>query len=160
MVLVLETVLMPYIRIFGVAPDLLLVVTVSTGLLYGTREGVAAGLFCGFVTDLMRGRFLGLSAFSKGLTGFLFGLLSERIFKDNLLVPLISGLAGTVIDQLLFLVFGHVVGQTLFVWPGIYRIILPMAIYDAILSPVTFTLTHNLTRPIAKMPGRGPRGLI
>lgn len=158
--LLAETVLAPYVRIAGVGPDLLLVVTVSTGLLYGAREGIATGVYCGLLADLLRGRFLGLGAFSKGLTGYFFGLLSDRIFKDNLLVPILAGLAGTIIDQLAFLIFGNAVGQGLQLWPGLYRIVAPLSLYNALLAPVVFAIIHNLTRPVSKMPGRGPRGLL
>lgn len=158
--LMLQTVVFPFLKIMGAVPDLILLITVSIGLLYGEREGMATGILGGLLTDLLHGHFVGLSAFSKGATGFFFGYLSDRIFKDNLVVPVVAGFAGTIIEQIAYLLAGNTVGQVLPVWPGAYRVVLPMALYDALLGPLTFVWVYNLTRPVAKMPGRGPRGLL
>ena len=46
---VLQTTLFNYHDVVGVAPDLLLVITMSFGIMRGRREGLLTGFFCGEV---------------------------------------------------------------------------------------------------------------
>ena len=56
---VLQTALFPYIEIAGTAPDLMLILTVSFGLMRGRKEGMLVGFFCGFLYDLYFGYAIG-----------------------------------------------------------------------------------------------------
>ena len=46
---VLQTSLLPFIEIANINPNLLLILTVSFGLMRGRMEGMFVGFFCGFL---------------------------------------------------------------------------------------------------------------
>jgi rod shape-determining protein MreD len=73
----------------GVHPDILLVMVVALALLSDSKRGALAGLAAGLVQDIVFGAPLGFFAFVKMLTGALTGLMSEEIYKDFALAPML-----------------------------------------------------------------------
>lgn len=99
LVLVLQVTIVPLIAINGVAPDLLLILVVSTGLLLGKEKGVGIGFFSGLLQDLAVGNIFGINIFSKLATGYILGLAERKVFKDHLLLPLLAIAIATVFSN-------------------------------------------------------------
>jgi len=91
------------ISIWGAKPDLVLVVLIS----YSLAADPAFGAGLGFVAGLVHGSFVGFSLGSfivtRTITGFLSGLVTARLFSENLLVPALSAVWLTVVCEVLFL---------------------------------------------------------
>lgn len=91
------------ISIWGAKPDLVLVVLIS----YSLAADPAFGAGLGFVAGLVHGSFVGFSLGSfivtRTITGFLSGLVTTRLFSENLLVPALSAVWLTVVCEALFL---------------------------------------------------------
>jgi rod shape-determining protein MreD len=153
----LEVTVMPAGRILGVGPNLILLEVAAVALFRGSGAGAAIGLAGGALLDLWRGQALGLFALSGGATGYLLGFLEPRLFKDNLLVPPVAGLAATLLFQGSFLLLSSFTGSPLALWPALVRVILPEALYNAVLGPVVFRITANLlgSRGVATVAGKG-----
>ncbi len=143
---VLETTVVPFVRVWGVGPNLILLQVVAVALFRGPLAGAAAGLVGGALLDLWRGQALGLFALSAGITGYLFGVLEPRLFKDNLLVPVAAGFTGTWLFQGTFLLLSSFAGWRLPFWPALGQVILPEAAYNTVLAPLVFRITANLLR--------------
>ncbi|MGE5554478.1 MAG: rod shape-determining protein MreD [Betaproteobacteria bacterium] len=152
----LEVTVVPFARVLGVGPNLVLLEVAAVALFRGPLPGAVLGLAGGALLDLWRGQSLGLFALSAGTTGYLLGLLEPRLFKDNLLVPAAAGFAGTLLFQGSFLLLGSFTGSHFLLWPALARVILPEALYNAILGPMMFRLTANLlgSRGVATVAGK------
>lgn len=85
--LLLQSAVFPHLTVFGIRPDLVAVVVVCWGLLYGPAEGFVAGLAAGLVQDLTMGQYIGLFALAKTLTGFVAGVVESKIYKETIWVP-------------------------------------------------------------------------
>lgn len=142
----LESTVVPFARLFGVGPDLILLEVAAVSLYRGSQPGALLGLAGGAFLDLWRGEAVGLFTLSGGATGYLLGLLEPRLFKDNLAVPVLAGFAGTLLFQGSFLLLGSFVGTSFLLWPALAHVVLPEAVYNAALAPVVFRLTANLLR--------------
>ncbi|MDI6870526.1 MAG: rod shape-determining protein MreD [Bacillota bacterium] len=142
----LETTVIPFARILGIGPNLILLEIVAVALFRGPLAGALLGLAGGALLDLWRGQALGLFALAGGITGYLLGLLEPRLFKDNLLVPALAGLTGTLLFQGAFLLLSSFTGARFPVWPALGRVILPEALYNAVLGPLMFRIVANLLR--------------
>lgn len=129
----------------GIVPDFALIVAVSLGLLkgpwYGAVIGLATGLFCDLLSG---GAIVGVGALAKMVAGFAAGLLEKTIFKDNLFVPFLSLLAGTLLSEIIFLVIsgalGMHVGPVLLILPRL----LALALYNAVLAPLVYHQFYRL----------------
>lgn len=97
--LVLQATALPLVAIGGVRPDLMLIATISAGLLLGREHGVGVGFFAGLLQDLASGNIFGLSVLAKTTAGYLAGLMERKVFKENILLPLMAVMLGTVLHS-------------------------------------------------------------
>lgn len=93
---ILQTVLAPYLRIFGVAPNTALILTVVIAMLGGTERGLAFGLTAGVLQDLFFSKALGIHTLIYGLLALGVGLMESRLFKDNRLTPAVLTIGATL----------------------------------------------------------------
>lgn len=135
--LFVQSAILPHLAVFGLKPDLLMVVVASWGLLFGPREGFVAGLAAGLTQDVVFGQYIGLFALAKTVVGFFCGVVEGKIFKETIWVPTAAiGLA----------VFAHEV----IVWVSlrglhvpapafsILAVALPGAVYSMLLAPLVY----------------------
>lgn len=94
--LILQSTVLELVR-FYVKPDLVLILVVFFALLQGTRQGFLLGLAVGLLEDLLIGRYLGLHSLTMALTAGTVGLLEDKVFKENLLVPVIVVFGATLL---------------------------------------------------------------
>ena len=78
--------------------DLLLLIVVSTGLLYGKEAGIGVGILAGLLQDLAVGNILGLNLIMKMLIGFLAGMIEQKVFKDHILLPILGALTAVILQ--------------------------------------------------------------
>jgi rod shape-determining protein MreD len=134
----------------GVKPDLLAIIVIFYSLFHGTLSGAGLGFIYGLGEDLILGRFVGLNALAKGITGYVIGLGEKRVFKENFLVPLLVCFSGTVLCQVVYLLLLSLVsGEN--VWLRFKGVILPQALYNSLLGLLIYgKFAKSATRGILK----------
>jgi rod shape-determining protein MreD len=143
---VVQTTVMPHLRIFGVVPDLGLVAAVAVAIRYGPETGAVFGFFAGLATDAFLQTPLGLAAFAFGMTAYLVGVLQTWLVRPAWWVhPAVAAGAG-VVAGLLFVGFGALVGQDQLWALRSIRTILLAAVYDGVVALVIFPLTDRVAR--------------
>jgi len=137
-VLIFQTTVLDYLTVYGVKPDLVMLLVVFNGFLLGPREGAFLGFAGGIIEDLFSGSYIGMNALSKMAAGYFAGLSGERLYKENALVvagvTFFSTIAGLLVNYLLLLYLKIDV-------PFFYtllRVVLPTALYTAVLVPFLF----------------------
>lgn len=103
LVLVIQATLLPLIAVNGIRPDLLLIIVVSSALLLGKEQGVGLGFFAGLLQDLASGNIFGLNVLSKMLTGYLSGIMERKVFKENVLLPVLAVVLATAFNSIVVL---------------------------------------------------------
>jgi len=121
-----------------IIPDLILIMTISYGLLRGPEQGLYFGLSAGFFIDLVSGGIIGVRALSKMIAGFLAGFMEKNIFKDNLLVPAIAVFVGTVVCELFNVIMLSAFKANIDIWYTLLLTILPLAFFNALLAPLVY----------------------
>jgi len=144
--LVLQTAVFPHLRVFGLKPDLLMVVVACWGLLYGPEEGFVAGLTAGLAQDLTSAGFIGLFALAKTLVGFSMGVVLSKVFKESVWVATAAvGVAVFVHEVILWISLQalHVAAPAL----DLLTVALPGALYSMVLAPLVYRqlLLYRLT---------------
>lgn len=141
--LVLQATLVPLIAVQGVRPDLLLLAVVSSGLLLGKEHGVGIGFFAGLLQDLASGNVFGVNVLSKMASGYIAGLLERKVFKENILLPILAIVLATLfngaITILLMLIFGHKLDLL-----SAAMSVAETALYNAILAAPMHRLVYSL----------------
>lgn len=135
---ILQTTLVPHLAIWGVFVDLPLLVVVSWSLLRGPREGILWGFVAGLTVDLFSGAPFGASTLALIAVGALAGLGAAAVFRAHVALPLLAMFLATIVYDLLFLLIVRVSGDPVDWLESFYRIILPSAVLNAVLTPVVF----------------------
>ena len=137
---VLQSTLLRFVEIAGVAPDLVLIVLIFVANRNGSMTGQITGFVAGVVLDLVGLSPLGFHAVIYTLIGALFGVTRGKMFVDPIFTPVILALVAMVMKGLLALLISvlfstvSVRGQ---LFSSAYAIEM---IYTALLGPLAFGL--------------------
>ena len=143
--LALQTAFFSHLPLFGVIPNLILIITVCYGLLKGTWPGLTFGLISGFCLDLAGSGILGINIIVMGVLGFGAGYLERMVFKDYLMVPIGAVLAGTVFGELFSYCILLAFGWRIAFFSFLVSTLLPLCLYHLILTgPVYYGIKKGL----------------
>ena len=127
-----QSTLVPLLAIGGIKPDILLVITVSAGLLCGKETGVGIGFCGGLLQDLLSGNLFGLNTFTKMTIGYLAGLAERKVFKENILLPVAAMIVASLLNGLMIHIFVYLRGYAVD-WSGAFvHIVLPAIMYNMV----------------------------
>ena len=143
-VAILQSTLVSHFRIWGVFADLPLLVVVSWGLLRGPREGLIWGFIAGVTVDLFSGAPFGAATFGLMAAGFISGLGQSTVFRSQLLLPLLAVLLATIVYDILFMIVVWISGNPVSWLDSLFRLVLPSAVLNAVLTPVVFVIMRWL----------------
>jgi rod shape-determining protein MreD len=150
-IVLIQTTVLPYLRVFGVVADLGLVATVAVAYREGPETGAIFGFAAGLSMDLFLQTPLGLSALAYALTGYLIGILQGGMLRRSWWVAPVLGALGGIVGGLLFIGIGALVGQDQLFALRSLRVVLLASLLDAIVAPIMFPIVSYAVR------GVGPR---
>ena len=144
-----QSTLFQSLKLGNVAPNLLLIVTVSYALIKGKRQGAIVGFFCGLMIDIFFGKIIGFNALIYLYIGYCNGYLYKLFYKGSLLIPAImiaiSDLAYGIIKYMLFMLNGKTDINYYFM-----NIILPEIIYTTVLMFLIYRIILVINDTIEK----------
>ena len=142
LIYVVQSSLLPTIGFNGVSADLMLLLTVSFSFLRGAKLGAMMGFLAGLLSDLATGTFFGIGIFSKMLIGFFCGMFSKRVFKEQMLLPLISVLISTAAQDLMTLIFIFLLGYRPNIFYHLHQLLLPTLFFNTVFAlPVHYLVS-------------------
>jgi hypothetical protein len=137
-----QSILLPHLSVWGVTPDLGLIVVCLVGLFGGELEGLLVGLILGWVMSLFSAGDLIYSIVTKGGVGYVAGLAGRQVanitpgvFVMGLLVT--SCLAG------LLTAFSLKANEEQDLWWAIRAVVLPQACFDAVAGGALYWLVWS-----------------
>lgn len=86
------------VSLFGVTPDMTVVVAYYLGIKVGAAKGMALGSIIGIIEDSVGGSILGPNLMGKGMVGFLASFSSGSLFRWTPLLGMISIFVLTLMD--------------------------------------------------------------
>ena len=135
-VALLQATIVSHLTIWGVYPDLPLLVVVSWSLLRGVREGLVWGFIAGAAVDLFSGAPFGAATLGLLAASLLSGLGQAAVFRVHVALPLVVMFLATIVYDLVFLLVVRISGGTVDWLASLLRIILPSAAINAALTPI------------------------
>lgn len=99
------------LRPFGVTGDLLLLVTIATGMSGGPFRGAAVGFIAGMMMDLVLLTPFGLSALAYLTAGYVAGAVNAGVLRSAPWIPVTVSAVCTILGLGLFVVLGQLLGQ-------------------------------------------------
>lgn len=134
-----QTTLLPHVSLWGIKPDLGLVIAAVIGLVAGELEGLIVGLAIGWVLSLYSAGEVWLSVVTTGGAGLLAGLLGRQVAQ---VTPTILSIGLLIISMLGGLVAVFSLKHTTVSegWWMVQAVVLPQACWDALLGAALFWL--------------------
>jgi len=133
----IQSVLLPYVSVWDIRPDLGLIVVCLVGLLTGELEGLLVGLAVGWVMSLFSAESLVLSMITKGAIGYAAGLAGRQVVYLTPVV-LVMGLLITSSLAGLLAALWLKLGEQQDVWWAIQTVVLPQAVFDAVVGGMIY----------------------
>jgi rod shape-determining protein MreD len=100
----LQTTWLARVTLWGVHPDLPLLLSISVALLTSWRSGMIFGLAAGLLTGYVAAKNIGSFAFSRLVAGGALGLADRTVARDNILAPPLLAAGGTLLADLIVLI--------------------------------------------------------
>lgn len=126
------------IPLIRTTPNLLLLVTVSLGLLHGKLTGLAVGFFAGLMMDIFGGTLLGQYALIFSVLGYGCGFFTPYFFMEFIMLPMGVCIVCELIYGLYIYVFGFLLRGRLDLLYYFRTIILPETIYTVVILVVVY----------------------
>ncbi len=145
----LQSTVCPMIAVGGIKPNLLIILTVSFGLMRGKKDGMWIGFFCGLLTDVFFESTLGTNALLYLLVGYFSGYFYRIFYDDDIKTPLllisVSDLGYGIVQYIFrFLLRGRL---NFFFYLG--RIILPEVVYTLILTIICYQIFYRINSSLS-----------
>lgn len=146
----LQTTWLDLFSFAGVTPDLALVFVVYCGIHLQRNAGMGMGMAVGFLQDCLSGDLLGINTLSKGLTGFFFCTLKDKILVQGIVPISFFLIVASLFDGFIFymvhsiLLEGEVIAN--FWFPNIFIYV----IYNAVAGLVLFSVFDVFKKWIMK----------
>ena len=126
----------------GIKPDLLMLLTIYMAMHHRLPSSLLWGLGAGLLEDLYLGRYIGMYTLTLVVVAFLSYWLAERWYRDNFILTTFMVFIVTFAGQVVvaFLSLGAGLHWSL---GDIGQLVIGVALYNAILVPVTYPLIHR-----------------
>jgi rod shape-determining protein MreD len=149
-----QVTLLNSIKIFGVTPNLIVILIVSISLLEGRIHGATVGFFAGLCLDAVIGLSLGFQALIGMLLGLLLGNINKRFFKENIFVMAICTFISSILYESSIAFSSYIYGVEVDFLPKFQNVILPEAIINSVIGILLFWLIVRINRRLLVYEGK------
>jgi rod shape-determining protein MreD len=142
--LLLQSTLFWDLKLLGVRPELMYLVTIVIAILEGPNEGAVTGFAAGLAQDFLLNQPKGITALTLTLVGYAAGLARQYIVSPSPLLPMILVGVGTAAGIAFYQVVAFLLGQLEETFSYAIRVTLLTALYNAILTPIVYPLLRRV----------------
>jgi rod shape-determining protein MreD len=142
--LLLQSTVFGDLKLLGVRPELLYLVTIVIAILEGPQEGAIVGFAGGMAQDFMLNQPKGITALTLTLVGYAVGLARQYIVSPSPLLPTILVAAGTAAGLIFYQTVAFLLGQLDEPFSYAVRVTLLTSLYNAILTPIFYPLLRRV----------------
>jgi len=146
--IVIQSTIFPYIRIYDIQPNSMLIIVVIYGILRGDVEGGIFGFFSGLLVDVFFAKYIGLNALLGMLVGYFCGKPFRDFNYENYILPVVSVAVATLLYNFAFYFINYFFKGELDYVYYLYKIILPETIYNVVLCVPLYTLIFFINQKL------------
>lgn len=147
----LQTTVFQWISLAGVVPNLLVIITVTTGIFSGSVSGIFCGMTCGLLIDCMYGNVIGLCALFYMLDGYFSGIV-HRFYspQEEYGIPLLLIGVGDFIYNFLYYLAEFLLRNRQEFGLYLLKIMLPEMVYTLLAAVFFYKLLFLIHKKIAE----------
>lgn len=142
--LLLQSTVFAQVKLLGVRPELMYLVTILLAIVEGPREGAIVGFAGGMAQDFLLNQPKGITALTLTLLGYTVGLARQYIVSPSPLLPTILVGVATFAGVIFYEILAFLLGQLSEPMLVSVRIALLAALYDAVLTPLVVPVLRRI----------------
>lgn len=154
---ILQTTLFKSLAFASIAPNILLIYTVSMGFMQGKKEGLLVGFFSGLLIDVFYGDLFGFYALIYMYMGYFSGFFCKIYFDEDIKVPMLL-VAGNDLLYSFFVYF------TRFMLRGrinllsyFQSVIMPELVYTVLITIILYRIFYAINHRLQEKEMKGKR---
>ncbi len=140
----LQTAFFRYLDLAGIVPNLLLIPTMSFGMMRGRKEGMLVGFFSGLLLDIFYGTIIGPYALLYMYLGYINGFFHRVYYMEDILLPMLMVGANDFVYNIIIYIVAYLLRNRLDIGFYFLHVIIPEMIY-------TMIMTLILYKPLVKI---------
>ncbi len=148
---ILQTSVFPLIRFLWTAPNLMLIVTFSYGLIYGSSTGIICGVFAGLLMDLFYAEHFGLFILLFSCLGYFSGCFKENFRTDSLLLPFVICLICDVIYNMAMIVYRLFMAGDVDIYFVLVKMTFPEMFFTMVVTVVAYRILLTVNRGLDRL---------
>lgn len=140
---IFQSTFLELIALLDIKPNIILIIVVSVALIRGELEGAVVGFVGGLMLDSFS-RYTGANTFICMMTGYLTGIFTVGLYKENPFVPVITVFIATFFYDFAFYIMEILLqGYTDFIY-FFENIILREMVYNALVTLIVYGIIYFL----------------
>jgi rod shape-determining protein MreD len=143
---VLQSTVFGYHSAHSITPNLLLILTMSFGIMRGRREGMLVGFFSGLLVDVFFNTLIGPYMLLYMVIGYVNGFFHQSFMLEDVLFPLIVVIVDDYVFNTCVYVFAYMLKNRLEYGSYFVKIILPEMLATALLTIIIYKLYVYINR--------------
>jgi rod shape-determining protein MreD len=142
--LLLQSTVFAQVKLLGVRPELMYVVTILMAIIEGPSEGAIVGFAGGMAQDFLLDQPKGITALTLTLLGYAIGLARQYIVSPSPLLPTILVAVGTFAGVIFYEIVSFLLGQMDDPLTFSLRVALLTSLYNAVLTPLVYPVLRRI----------------
>lgn len=143
-----QVTILNFISIFGITPNIVLVLIVSISLLEGRIDGGIMGFSAGLCLDSVTGITLGFNALLGMFLGLSLGNINKRFFKENVFLMAFCTFISTILYESAASMSSYIFSRTVDFFSTFKTVILPEALVNSVLGAVIFFILIRINKKV------------
>ena len=143
---VFQTTLFQALSFGGISPNILIIITVSYGFMYGKKCGMVTGFLCGLLMDIFYGDVLGFYALVYLYIGAANGVFHSIFYQDDIKLPLVLILASDFVYSFTCYVLLYLLRSRFDIIFYLKHVILPEIVYTIFVTVFIYPCILLLNR--------------
>lgn len=138
---------MPYVKVLGVTPDLVLIFAVCWAVVRDQEEALVVVPAAGFIRDLTTSDPLGTSALALIPIVLLAAAIRLRTLDSDFLPTVAIAAVGSLTYGIISMSVLGVTGQHIEFFDAMFRVVLPSIVVNALFTPIVYLPVRWLSPP-------------
>ena len=136
----LQTSVFNFLKLAGVMPNILLILTVTIAFIRGRKAGIVIGFVCGLLIDIFSGNVLGQNAFVYLMFGYVNGWFHTYFYEDDILLPIGLLTANSLAYSFVIFFFFFAMRGRLQFFSYLFKVMIPDAVYTGIVALLIYKI--------------------
>ncbi len=144
----LQSTIFQDLSIASTSPNLLLILTVSYGLMCGRGIGIFTGFFSGLMIDIFYGEIFGLNALVYMWIGYVNGSLFKVFFDEDIKVPMVLVTISDLVYGCIIYITGFLLRGRLNFGGYLMKEIVPEMVYTVVITLLIYRLLYWINQKL------------